>query len=242
MNASEIARALGRRGDTLAASGCPQRRRDASRRWEATLGFSHSKRPAALLTISAMPPSLAIFAGGRPLSRAYARSPVRCPGSIKWNREMSNPGDHLQTVGEIVQDLRALGLQPVLVGGMALVVLGSRRVTRDFDFVIAHPGDRLASTIAVFYDRGLELVSRLNDMGDVASTIANRRVAAIRLRLDAPASVVLLQRADRPSRRPPVRLSHSSSKARQTCNANQDSHTCDRHRRRAGPPAPQEDR
>jgi hypothetical protein len=96
--------------------------------------------------------------------------------------------DHLQTVGEIVRDLRALSLVPVLVGGMALVVLGSRRVTRDFDFVIAHPGDRLPRTIGLFYDRGFELVSRLNEMGEVISTIASRKVAAIRLRLDAPAS------------------------------------------------------
>ncbi len=101
---------------------------------------------------------------------------------------MPDPMDHLQTVGEIVQGLRALGLYPVLVGGMALVVLGSRRVTRDFDFVIAHPGGLLARTIGVLYDRGLELVSRLNEMGEVISTISNRKVAAIRLRLDAPAS------------------------------------------------------
>jgi hypothetical protein len=71
---------------------------------------------------------------------------------------------------------------------MALVVLGSRRVTRDFDFVIAQPGDRLARTIDLFYDRGLEVVSRLSAAGDVVSTIANRRVAAVRLRLDAPTS------------------------------------------------------
>lgn len=101
---------------------------------------------------------------------------------------MSDPADHLETVGEIVHGLRALRLEPVLVGGMALVVLGSRRVTRDFDFVIAHPQDRLARTIGLFYDRGFELVSRLNQMGDVISTIANRKVAAARLRLDAPAS------------------------------------------------------
>jgi len=101
---------------------------------------------------------------------------------------MPDPVDHLQAVGDIVQDLRALGLEPVLVGGMALVVLGSRRVTRDFDFVIAHPGDRLARTIGLFYDRGLQLVSRLNEEREVISTIAERKVAAIRLRLDAPAS------------------------------------------------------
>ncbi len=101
---------------------------------------------------------------------------------------MPDPTDHLDTVGEIVQGLRALGLDPVLVGGMALVVLGSRRVTRDFDFVIAHPGDRLAGTVSLFYDRGLDLVSRLDKMGEVIATISNRRVATIRLRLDAPAS------------------------------------------------------
>jgi len=101
---------------------------------------------------------------------------------------MATPVDHLDVVGEIARALRELGLAPVLVGGMALVVLGSRRVTRDFDFVIARPGDRLARTLDVFYDRGLELVARLNDMGDVTSTIDNRAVAATRLRLDAPDS------------------------------------------------------
>jgi hypothetical protein len=101
---------------------------------------------------------------------------------------MPDPADHLHTVGEIVRNLRALGLKPVLVGGMALVVLGSRRVTRDFDFVVTHPRERLARTIDLFYDRGLELVSRLNDVGDVTATIASRKVASARLRLDAPAS------------------------------------------------------
>lgn len=46
-------------------------------------------------------------------------------------------------------------------GGMALVMLGSRRVTRGFDFVIAQPGGALGNLIDVFYDRGLELASRV---------------------------------------------------------------------------------
>jgi hypothetical protein len=96
--------------------------------------------------------------------------------------------DFLDEAAEIVKELRALGFEPVLVGGMALVILGSRRVTRDFDFVIAQPGDRLEKMIDVFYDRGLELASRLNDEGDVTATISNRRVASSRFRLDAPAS------------------------------------------------------
>ena len=101
---------------------------------------------------------------------------------------MSAEEDQLGAAGGIVDGLRALGLSPVLIGGMALVVLGSRRVTRDFDLVVAEPGERLARMVALFYDRGLELVSRLDAAGDVRSTISNRRVAAARLRLDAPSS------------------------------------------------------
>jgi hypothetical protein len=104
---------------------------------------------------------------------------------------MREPLDHLQTVGEIAQQLRALRLDPVLVGGMALVILGSRRVTRDFDFIVASPGDRLARALDIFYDRGFELASRVNDAGDVVATISSRKVAAARIRLDAPSSVYM---------------------------------------------------
>lgn len=105
---------------------------------------------------------------------------------------MPETADYLDEVGAIVEELRDLGLTPVLVGGMALVVLGSRRVTRDFDFVVARPGARLDRLIDVLYDRGLELGARLNAAGDVTSTISNRKVASVRLRLDAPASAYFL--------------------------------------------------
>lgn len=94
----------------------------------------------------------------------------------------------LDDAGRIVADLTGLGLEPVLVGGMALVTMGSRRVTRDFDFVIPIPGHRLEALINVLYDRGLELAARVSDSGDITATIDNRRVACIRLRLDAPSS------------------------------------------------------
>lgn len=101
---------------------------------------------------------------------------------------MPEAASHLDEVGAVAEALTDLGLQPVLVGGMALVLIGSRRVTRDFDFVIGQPHERLESVVDVFYDRGLELASRLNDAGDVTATIDNRRVAVVRLRLDAPSS------------------------------------------------------
>jgi hypothetical protein len=105
---------------------------------------------------------------------------------------MTDPAGHLEEVGRIVNGLRDLTLQPILVGGMALVILGSRRVTRDFDFVIAHPAGRLADLLDLFYDRGFQLAARVDDTGDITATLANRRVAAARLRLDAPSSACFL--------------------------------------------------
>ena len=105
---------------------------------------------------------------------------------------MQESGTHLESVGCVVEALTNLGLEPVLVGGMALVVLGSRRVTRDFDFVVARPGENLGRLLDVLYDRGLELASRVDAAGDVTATIGNRRVAAARLQLDDPASAYFL--------------------------------------------------
>ena len=100
--------------------------------------------------------------------------------------------DHLDEVASLVDSLTGLGLEPILVGGMAMVILGSRRVTRDFDFVIPQPGERLQQLVEIFYDRGLELAARVNGAGDVTATIDNPRVAVTRLRLDAPASAYFL--------------------------------------------------
>jgi hypothetical protein len=98
----------------------------------------------------------------------------------------------LEAVGSVVGALVDLGLEPVLVGGMALVTLGSRRVTRDFDFVVARPVHGLSELVDAFYDRGFELASRLDGGGDITVTIDNRRVAGARLALDAPASAHFL--------------------------------------------------
>jgi hypothetical protein len=108
---------------------------------------------------------------------------------------MTAPQGHLDRVGKVVDALVDLGLEPILVGGMALVTMGSRRVTRDFDFVIPEPGDRLQPLVAVFYDAGLELASRVNTHGDVTATIDNPRVAGIRLRVDRPSTAYFVDAA-----------------------------------------------
>jgi hypothetical protein len=105
---------------------------------------------------------------------------------------MAETWDHFEEVANLIDALTELGLEPILVGGMAMVVIGSRRVTRDFDFVIPQPGERLQPLVEIFYDRGLELASRMSRSGDVAATIDNSRVAVTRLRLDAPASAYFL--------------------------------------------------
>ncbi len=102
---------------------------------------------------------------------------------------MSDPADFFEIVGGIAEELEAAGLTPVLVGGMALVVLGSRRVTEDFDFVIAKPESSLEKVIHIFYDHGFELASRLDDDGNIKTTIDNRNIAKIRIQLDEPASI-----------------------------------------------------
>jgi hypothetical protein len=103
----------------------------------------------------------------------------------------------LNEAAQIADGLHDIGLGPVLVGGMALVLLGSRRVTRDFDFVIRQPGDRLNALVDLFYDRGFELASKVNDSGDIVATIDNPRVAGVRLRLDQPASAYFWHRTKR---------------------------------------------
>lgn len=107
---------------------------------------------------------------------------------------MPDPADHLETVGDLAARLQTLDLTPILVGGMALVVLGSRRVTRDFDFLMPAPGDHLPEVVRLFYERHLALVSRLTSDGEVAATIANRRLARSRLRIDRPVNATFYDR------------------------------------------------
>jgi hypothetical protein len=71
---------------------------------------------------------------------------------------------------------------------MALVLLGSQRITQDFDFIVTHPGGQIDDVVDVFYRRDFELASKLNARGEVTATIDNRKVAAVRLKLDAPPS------------------------------------------------------
>ena len=101
---------------------------------------------------------------------------------------METQNKHLLLAAKILEELGARGLEVILVGGMALVVMGSRRVTMDFDFLLTVQEEKLDHIVTVFYQHGFELVSKLNENGDVLRTIDNKNIAKIRLKLDKPDS------------------------------------------------------
>lgn len=106
----------------------------------------------------------------------------------KPHRVKSVTVDYLETAVSLAESLEKRGLTPVLIGGMALVILGSERITNDFDFVLSTIEESaISKMVDVFYEHGLELVSKL-DKGRVVRTIGNKNVAAVRLKLDAPSS------------------------------------------------------
>jgi hypothetical protein len=106
---------------------------------------------------------------------------------------MADEVDPLRRVVPLVSALEAKGLEPVLVGGMALVVLGSQRVTRDFDFLVSSRNLE-PDIVEAIYRHGYELVTKLNPAGEVARTIDSATVAAARLKLDKPQSVFFFDR------------------------------------------------
>jgi len=96
--------------------------------------------------------------------------------------------DYFDIVGPLVQELEARHLSPVLVGGVALVALGSQRVTKDFDFLVSRQDSTLEEITKIFYKHGFELVSKFNEKREIVRTIDNANIAAVRLKMDAPDS------------------------------------------------------
>ncbi|HEU4338813.1 MAG TPA: nucleotidyl transferase AbiEii/AbiGii toxin family protein [Planctomycetota bacterium] len=102
---------------------------------------------------------------------------------------MAGNEDHLEAVESLAGALESTGFEPVLIGGMALVILGSRRVTEDFDFVVSTQGRDMKELMGVMYRHGLELVTRFNGVGDVVRTVDDPRVAAAKARAESPKSL-----------------------------------------------------
>lgn len=107
---------------------------------------------------------------------------------------MTETFDYIETVGQITAEIEALGATPVLIGGMALVILGSRRVTKDFDFLVSTQARGQEALLKIFYQKGFELASRVDAQGNITATIDNQKIASVRLRLDSPSSAYFLNR------------------------------------------------
>lgn len=105
--------------------------------------------------------------------------------------------DPIDIVGRLIEALDAKGLQPVLVGGMALVIMGSQRVTKDFDFLISFHEETIGSIVDVFYQFGFELISKFTQEREVLRTLDNPRIAAARLKIDLPDSCYFFNRDNR---------------------------------------------
>ena len=96
--------------------------------------------------------------------------------------------DFIVAIGELLKDLAPLRYEPTLVGGMALVTLGSPRVTKDFDFLVVESAREEKALIGTFYRHGFELASKTDTQGNILRTIDSQDVASARLRIDRPKS------------------------------------------------------
>jgi hypothetical protein len=105
---------------------------------------------------------------------------------------MNKPQDYIETAGEIFKELEDLGLSPVLIGGMALIILGSPRVTKDFDVLVSTQNLDQKALLNIFYKKGFELASKLDQHGNITATLDNQKIALVRLQLDSPPSIYLL--------------------------------------------------
>ena len=102
---------------------------------------------------------------------------------------MAADAGHLEAITALSDALQAEGFEPVLVGGMALVILGSPRVTKDFDFLVSTQGPPVETLVKTMYRHRLQLVTKLNPAGEVVRTVDNPRVAAAKVKADPPRSL-----------------------------------------------------
>jgi len=99
---------------------------------------------------------------------------------------MASSAGHLETAAALAVALEEAGHEPVLVGGMALVILGSQRVTNDFDFLISSPKPLTRRLVNLMYRHGFELITKLGPTGEVVRTVDSSRVAAIKIKMEDP--------------------------------------------------------
>lgn len=102
---------------------------------------------------------------------------------------VAEPSEQFNELIRLVADLESAGYSSVLVGGMALVLLGSQRVTRDFDLVIPESGRLREPVVRTIYRRGHELITKFTPDREVMRSVDNVNVALAKLKLQDLRSV-----------------------------------------------------
>ena len=95
----------------------------------------------------------------------------------------------IKEVANLVAALENGGFHPILVGGMALVTMGSQRITKDFDFLVSRPSPTSKVLVEIMYSHKLELVTKFNNDREVIRTVDNPRIATMKIDGEAPKSI-----------------------------------------------------
>jgi predicted nucleotidyltransferase len=82
----------------------------------------------------------------------------------------------------MVAELESVGYECVLVGGMALVTMGSQRLTRDFDLMLPDDEPTRERLVRAMYRRGMELVTKFRDSGEVQRTVDTVNIAVTKVK------------------------------------------------------------
>jgi len=99
-------------------------------------------------------------------------------------------------IAAAVATLKAGGVEPILVGGVALNLHGSPRVTRDVDFVV-NRDTAWENVLAALYKSGFCLITRLNDDGSARRFVREESIARLKVRAENPDSLFFWQPEER---------------------------------------------
>ena len=91
----------------------------------------------------------------------------------------------LELATQILEELNQFGIEATMIGGMALVTLGSQRVTQDYDFLVDKKFREQRELVNVFYRHGFEFVSKM-EKGNIIRTVDNQNVAFAKIQIDEP--------------------------------------------------------
>ena len=91
----------------------------------------------------------------------------------------------LELAVKILEELAKNGIESTMIGGMAMVTLGSQRVTQDYDFLVDKKNREQKKLIEIFYQHGFEYVSKM-EKGKIVRTVDNLNVAFARIQIDEP--------------------------------------------------------